>query len=128
MFFEVPGLISTMLVGGELVVKAGTHVVFAELFPLVEFHDRASLIIIMSLGPTVMLFLAALPQHTIARVLRRVQLDTWFKGDGAEGVCFLVGLQKVRITKSIIHSNGELSLSENLWQSFSICRLMLIHN
>lgn len=53
-------------------VKAGTHVVFAELLPLMQFHDRAPLIIIMSLGPTVMLFLAALSKHAVAGVLRRV--------------------------------------------------------
>ena len=74
-------------------VKAGTHVVFAELLPLMQFHDRAPLIIIMSLGPTVMLFLAALSKHAVARVLRRVQHDTWFQGDGAERVGFLVGFQ-----------------------------------
>ena len=72
MFFEVACLIGAVLVGRELVVKGCAHNVFAELFPFVQFHDGASLIIIMSLGPTVMLLLTALSKHPIARVLRCV--------------------------------------------------------
>ena len=68
MVLEVACLIGAVFVGRELVVKTSAHNVFAELLTFVQFHDGASLIINMSLGPTVMLLLAALAEHPVARV------------------------------------------------------------
>ena len=121
-------LLCTGFVRGKLVVEGRSHDVLAELLVLVEFHDRAALIVIVRFAPTVMLFLPAFVILPIAWVLRSIQDLARFQGDGPEGIAFLVGLEEVGIAECIIHSDGELSALKEIVVNSRETGQMLIHN
>lgn len=76
---KVASLVSSLLVGRELMVEACTHEIVTSLsrmdmaFIIMEFHNGVALVIVMSLTPDIMFSLRTLSSVMVTRVLGSIE-------------------------------------------------------
>jgi hypothetical protein len=86
---KVTSLVGSLLVGRELMVETSAHHVIASMVTsghlvVMQFHDRVSLVIEVSLTPDIMPFLSTLSMIMVAGVFRSIEhLLVWLQSNGA---------------------------------------------
>jgi len=87
---KVASLVSSLLVGGELMVEARTHQIVSSLirmymaFIVMKFHNGVTLVIVMSLTPDIMFSLRTLSSVMMTRVLGSIEgLYAWLQSNRA---------------------------------------------